>query len=114
MSLTAERLVGYLRAEFAKSGRLRVWLFFVQLAVALPGAISVVIPDDHKIALYVLAIVGVALLITWWLLNDRYVRARSAAQGARRASVLLGGLGQGQSKAVVTLRDDYVCQRQEN
>lgn len=94
MSLTAERLVGYLRAEFAKSGRLRIWLFFGQLAVALPGAISVIVPDDHKITLYVLAIVGVALLVTWWVLNDRYVRARSAAQGARRASVLLGGLGQ--------------------
>jgi hypothetical protein len=76
VSLTAEKLVGYMLAEFEKSGRLRIALFFVQLAVALPGAISVVVPDDHKVALY---IVGVALLIAWWVLNDRYVRARSRA-----------------------------------
>jgi hypothetical protein len=65
MSLTAGNLVGYLRSEFAKSGKLRVWLFFIQLAVALPGAISVIVPDDHKVALYVLALAGVALLIAW-------------------------------------------------
>ena len=42
MSLTSENLVGYMRAEFAKSGRIRVWLFFVQLAAAVPAAVSVV------------------------------------------------------------------------
>ena len=114
MSLTAEKLVGYLRAEYAKSGRLRVWLFFVQLAVALPGAISVIVPDDHKITLYALAIVGVALLVAWWVLNDRYVRARSAAQGARRASVLIGGLGQGLSVSEIqSLRKRFTVKETE-
>jgi hypothetical protein len=108
MSLSAEELVGYLRAEFAKSGRLRVWLFFIQLAVALPGAISVIVPDDHKVTLYILALVGIALLIAWWVLNDKYVRARSAAQGARRASVLIGGLGQGLSVSEIqSLRNRF-------
>jgi hypothetical protein len=114
MSLTAGNLVGYLRAEFAKSGRLRVWLFVIQLAVALPGAISVIVPDDHKITLYVLALVGVALLIAWWFLNDKYVRARSAAQGARRASVLIGGLGETLSASEIqSLRKRFTVKEAE-
>src|SRR5688500_14546968 len=39
-------------------GQLRVWLFFAQLAAALPGAISVVVPDHEKVWLYALAIAG--------------------------------------------------------
>ncbi len=94
MSLSSENLVGYLRAEFGKSGKLRVWLFFVQLAAGLPAAISVVIPDHERVVLYVLAIVGVVLLVAWWVLNEFYVSARSAAQAARRGAMLLGGLNQ--------------------
>jgi hypothetical protein len=69
MSLTSAALVGYLRAEFAKASRLRVWLFILQLLVAIPAAISVVIPDDAKLTLYLLAIAGVALLALWWVVR---------------------------------------------
>jgi hypothetical protein len=94
MSLTSENLVGYMRAEFAKSGRIRVWLFFVQLAAAVPAAVSVVIPDQDAVLLYALAILAIVLLIAWWVLNEFYVSANSAAQAARRAALLLGGLNQ--------------------
>jgi hypothetical protein len=94
MSLTSENLVGYLRAEFHKSGRIRVWLFFAQLLAAVPAAVSVVIPDHEKVLLYVLAIAAVVLLIAWWVLNEFYVSAKSAAQAARRGALLLGGLNQ--------------------
>jgi hypothetical protein len=43
MSLTSANLVGYLRGEFNKSAKLRVWMLAIQLAVALPAAISVVL-----------------------------------------------------------------------
>jgi hypothetical protein len=94
MSLTSDNLVGYLRAEFYKSGRFRVWLFFVQLFAALPAAASVVISDHEKVLLYGLAIAAVALLLAWWVLNGFYVSANSAAQAARRGALLLGGLNQ--------------------
>ncbi|MCF4125973.1 hypothetical protein [Methylobacterium sp. SyP6R] len=90
MSLTPGSLVGYLRAEFAKAANRRVWLFFVQLAIALPAAISVVVVDAFWT--YVLAIVGVALLIVWWALNTSYMAARNAAHAARRAALLSGGV----------------------
>ena len=91
MSLTSADLVGYQRAEFAKSARLRNWMFVMQLAVAVPGAVSVVVPDDAKVTLYVLAIVGAALLGIWWILSGFYELASSAAQAARRGALLLGG-----------------------
>lgn len=94
MSLTSENLIGYLRAEFHKSGRIRVWLFFVQLLAAVPAAVSVVIPNHEELPLYALAITGVLLLMAWWVLNGFYVSARSAAQAARRGALLLGGLQQ--------------------
>ncbi|MCS3476258.1 FtsH-binding integral membrane protein [Bradyrhizobium elkanii] len=92
MALTSANLVGYLRAEFKKASLLRVWLFFLQLAAALPAAIAVLVPDSFGNALYWLAGLGAALLIGWWFLNSRYTRIRNAAQSARRGALLLGGL----------------------
>jgi hypothetical protein len=94
MSLTSENLVGYMRAEFNKAAGLRKWLFGLQLAAALPAAISVVVPDTEKTLIYGLAIAGAVLLISWCTVNYFYVSARSAANAARRGAVLLGGLGQ--------------------
>lgn len=108
MSLTSENLVGYLRAEFQKSGRIRVWLFNVQLLAAVPAAASVVIPDREKVLLYALAIAAVLLLILWWVLNEFYVTARSAAQAARRGALLLGGLHQPLSPSEIqSLRERF-------
>ncbi len=92
MSLTPSRLVGYQLAEFEKSSRLRIWLFFLQLLLALPAALSVVIVDETW--LYGLAILGGVGLIIWWLISLRYDRSRTAAQTARRASLLSGALGE--------------------
>lgn len=113
MSLTSENLVGYLRAEFHKSGRIRVWLFFVQLLAALPAAVSVVIPDHEKMLLYALATAGVLLLVGWWVLNGFYVSTRSAAQAARRGALLLGGLRQPLSASEVqNLRERFTVTSQ--
>lgn len=108
MSLTPANLVGYLRAEFAKAAQLRLGLFILQLGAALPGAIAVVVPDSDGITLYVLAIVGVVLLVIWWVLNNLYVSARSAAQAARRGALLLEGLNQPLSPSEVqSLRERF-------
>lgn len=108
MSLTSENLVGYLQAEFARASKLRVVLFFVQLAVAVPGAASVLVPDSKTFLLYVLAILSAALLFVWWVLNGMYTRARAAAQAARRAALLLGGLADPLSPSEVqSLRERF-------
>lgn len=90
MALSSDNLVGYLRAEFAKAASRRVWLFFIQLLIAVPAAISVVVTDAFWT--YVLALVGVGLLIGWWALNTSYQAARNAAHSARRAALLSGAL----------------------
>jgi hypothetical protein len=94
MGLTAENLVGYLRAEFAKASGLRLWLFWFQLAAVVPAAVAVLIPDRYSDALYWLATAGAILLLVWWLMNGRYGRIRGAAQAARRGALLLGGLNE--------------------
>ncbi|MBZ9710323.1 hypothetical protein LB543_26820 [Mesorhizobium sp. ESP7-2] len=91
MSISSETLTGYQRAEFKKAAKRRVFLFVLQLLIAVPAAASVVVTDDFWV--YVLAIAGFLLLILWWIAFAIYQRARSAAQAARRAALLIGGLG---------------------
>lgn len=91
MAIAATDLVGYLRAEFAKASKLRLRLLLVQLLAAIPGALGVVIQDDKT--LYYLAVAGAGLLAYWWLVRAKYQRVRAAAHTARRASLILGGLG---------------------
>jgi hypothetical protein len=94
VSLTSENLVGYMRAEFNKAALLRKWLFALQLAAALPAAVSVVVPDTEKVLIYALAILAGVLLVAWCVVNYFYLRTRSAANAARRGALLLGGLDQ--------------------
>lgn len=108
MSLSSDVLVGYLRAEFHKSGQIRGWLFSIKLLAAVPAAISVFVPDHQKALLYGLASASVVLLIAWWALNEVYVSAKSAAHSARRGALLLGGLSQSLSASeVLTLRNRF-------
>lgn len=81
-----------MRAEFNKAATLRKWLFTLQLAAALPAAISVVVPDTEKVLIYGLAIIAGVLLIGWCIVNYFYSNARSAANAARRGALLLGAL----------------------
>ena len=114
MSLASANLVGYLRAEFEKASRFRVWLFVIQLAVAVPAALSVVFPDDDKVALYWLAIFGAALLVAWWFLKRIYTRVRSAGQAALRGALLLGGLDEPLSASEVqSLRERFTVTEEQ-
>ncbi|MBT1159573.1 hypothetical protein J1C56_28875 [Aminobacter anthyllidis] len=91
MSLSPEILVGYLRKEYKSAASHRVFLFWLQLLVALPGAISVITIDETLT--YFLTIGAVVLLVIWWLAYSRYQRTRDAAETARRTALLVGGLG---------------------
>lgn len=114
MALTTDDLVGYLRAEFDKSSKLRVALFILQLAVAVPAALSVVIPDNYHGALYALAILGALLLGLWWFVNGAYTKSRSAAQAARRAALLTGGLAEPLSPTEISnLRERFTVNTQK-
>lgn len=114
MPVTSANLVGYLRAEFAKASRLRVGLFFLQLAAAIPAAVAVLISDYHNELLYWLAFIGAVLVIAWWFLNGHYARVRKAAQAARRAALLLGGLNESLSPGEVqALRDCFTVSAAE-
>lgn len=104
MGLTAANLVGYLRAAYAKSAKLRIWQFVIQLLIAVPAAISVVVTDNT--GSYILGIIGAALLVAWVVVNTIYLSERSAAHTARRAALLAGGLTQPFSAATVLSLQD--------
>ncbi|MEP3052672.1 MULTISPECIES: hypothetical protein [Paracoccaceae] len=92
MELSAESLVGYLRAEYAASGKWRIASFLVGLVVTLPAVASVV--TTEAIALYYLAAVNFFFLTFWVLINYQYGRKQSAAHAARRAALIVNGLGE--------------------
>lgn len=101
------RLVGYQRAEFKQASRLRTWLLATQFAVALPAAISVFF--DNGSILYYLAVIGAALLVVWWLLDGSYQAHRTAAENARRAALVVGGLGQPlSSEALLHIEESFL------
>ena len=84
-------LVGYQRAEFARASVLRSWLIACQFAIAMPGAASVVVEDG--VVLYFLAAAGTALLLLWLQLDRWYRSHRLAGERARRATIVMQGLG---------------------
>lgn len=92
MNLDADILVGYLRAEYAASGNWRVASFFVGLIVALPAVASVVTSDAQT--LYFLAVANFVLLAIWTWINVKYSQKQSAAHAARRAALIVNGLGE--------------------
>ena len=101
-------------ASNSRASRLRVWLFFLQLATAVPAAVAVLIPDHYGDALYWLAVAGAVLLLVWWFVNGRYTRIRNAAQTARRGALLLGGLNEPLSPGEVqALRERFTVSAAE-
>lgn len=86
------KLIGGQRAELAKAGRIRMWMILAQISVALAAIASVFINAGPPVT--VLALFGVLGLGGWLLLDRRYQAARASAGRGRRASVIMGGLGQ--------------------
>lgn len=92
MNLDAPGLIGYLRAEYSASGKWRMASFLVGLVVSLPAVASVVTSDGKT--LYYLAAVNFLFLTVWLWVNYNYRRKQSAAHAARRAALIVNGLGE--------------------
>lgn len=85
------QLVGYQRAEFAKAGRLRIWMIAAQVCTAIPAILSVFIEKQPWLLLF--AAFSVIAILAWILFERRYSASRRTSGRARRATLIMGGLG---------------------
>lgn len=91
MQLDNSWLIGLQRAQFDKSGQWRNISIVSQVAAIIVSIASVFI--NHEKTLYGLAIVAILLmLLSYWALHKQR-ESRALAECARRASMLMGGLG---------------------
>lgn len=106
MSITPERLVGYLRAEYGRSSKLRIASFFVGILVPIPAVVSVLVDEPSQ--LYTLAVLNFAALSIWLSVNYWYQNIQNAAHSARRAALIINGLGDGFSPVISRqLRENF-------
>lgn len=92
MAISPDELVGYLRAESNRASRWRLILLIVQFLATVPAALLVVVSDPTYS--YFLALAAPFVILIWWLVKIAYLSARDAENASRRASLILGGLGE--------------------
>jgi len=98
--LSTNQLIGYQRAEFATASHLKSWLLLFQFLVAMPAALSVFF-ERNAVVTYYLALAGVIFLLAWICVDNRATAHRDAAEHARRATLIVGGLGYSLSPATL-------------
>lgn len=84
-------LIGLQRAEFEIAATLFRKRFAAQVALAALGAGSAAIADNKIV--YWLAICSFGLFLLWVRYEIKYRAARANAERARRATLIMGGLG---------------------
>ena len=90
MAINEKQLVGLQRAEFAKASRLRLHVLGAQLVIASVSVFAVFVVS----AVYFAALIT-ALASLYWLYNwAEHRRSRAQAERARRATLLMEGLGE--------------------
>src|ERR1051326_8402752 len=99
MSVNIDQLVGFQRAEFARAGRLRLWTIGAQFAIGAPAIVSVFV-DDYG-TLFYLGLWGLVAFLIWFAASELQARSRIVAEQARRATLVMGGLGKKISPAVL-------------
>ena len=91
MTFNVDQLIGYQLAEFAQCSQRRVHLLAAQSTIAA-AAIASVYFEGPK-ASYLMGFMGLVLVIAWFVLLLRYRGSRDVAERARRATLIMGGLG---------------------
>ena len=91
MKLDIAWLIGLQRAQFNKSGWWRAIVMAGQLAVGIIASISIFIDDQRT--LFVLSITAIIIFLTMYYALHKQRSSHATAECARRASVLMGGLG---------------------
>ncbi len=84
-------LIGFQRAEFYVAASLFTKRFFTQVALAVVGIISIVFSGPNPT--YWLSFFSFGLFLVWVGLEIKYRKVRSNAERARRATLIMGGLG---------------------
>ena len=92
MNFKTEHLVGYQFAEFDKAERARTKALFAQVAVAILGGGSLWL--SGLTTLIVIAVISLLILLLIMWLEWRYGKHRIAGEAARRATLIVDGLGQ--------------------
>jgi len=116
MTFNVDQLIGYQLAEFAQCSQRRVHLLAAQSTIAA-AAIASVYFEGPK-ASYLMGFMGLVLVIAWFVLLLRYRGSRDVAERARRATLIMGGLGQTISSSELidiqnsfTIKDEAARQR---
>jgi hypothetical protein len=92
MPISLQQLVGRHRAEFAKAARLQRKVLWAQIGIAFAAGAAVFI--THPVGAYLAAVGTLALVGLWAWLGWSYQETRSQAERARRAILLIDGLGE--------------------
>jgi hypothetical protein len=92
-----QELVGYQRAEFDHAGRLFRRKFAAQVLLAVVGATSTFISNEKP--LFWVAMICLVIALIWLLIELNYRNTRANAERARRATLIMGGLGAAISKS---------------
>lgn len=91
MKLDIDWLIGFQRAQFNKSSSWRIKAMIMQFVIGLLALLSVFL-DDHN-ALYLISTLTALFIIILFGCTYLQRASRDTAESARRASVLIGGLG---------------------
>jgi hypothetical protein len=106
MNAELVELIAFQRAEFAKAGRLRMCMIGAQAGVAVAAVASIFVGSRPYVLLFALG--GTIALGIWVLLDTRYRACRESCGRARRASLIMGGLGQTVSPAeLLAIRETF-------
>jgi hypothetical protein len=99
MATREDRLIGLQRAEFSKAQRLGLLVLLTPTGTAALAGAAVFITTP--ILSYSAAVLAFVLVVVWAFLDWRFRECRSQAERARRATLLMEGLGEQVSKAEV-------------
>ena len=106
MSIDHQILVGMQRGEFAAAAKLQAHVFLGQLAVTILTSMTVLISNET--VLYMFMLIALLIYLYTFSLQMRYRESRSQAERARRATLLMDGLGEQISQSELrTLELDF-------